>query len=76
MLTRLFCDIDDFCHDFIPQWEATLLESGQKKRKRTRSVSHSEVITLIVYFHQMGYRTNTARHSFCLTGIQHFNDLN
>jgi transposase len=57
MLTRLFCDVDDFCHDFIPQWETTLLESGQKKRKRTRSVSHSEIITLIVYFHQMGYRT-------------------
>jgi hypothetical protein len=57
MRTRLFCDVDDFCHDFIPQWEATLLESGQKKRKRTRSVSHSEVITFVVYFHQMGYRT-------------------
>jgi hypothetical protein len=34
-----------------------LLESGQKKRKRTRSISHSEVIALVVYFHQMGYRT-------------------
>ena len=57
MLTRLFCDIDDFCQDFIPQWEATLLESGQKKRNRTRSVSQSEIITLVVYFHKIGYRT-------------------
>jgi len=57
MLTRLFCDVDDFCQDFIPQWEASLLENGKKKRRRPRSVSHSEIITIVVYFHKMGYRT-------------------
>lgn len=56
-ITHLFCDIDDFCQTFIPKWEATLLESGEKKRKRKRSISHSEIMTLVVYYHQSGYRT-------------------
>ncbi len=34
MLTRLFCDTDDFYHDFIPQWEATRIENKEKRRKR------------------------------------------
>lgn len=55
MLTRLFCNIDNFCHDSIPQWEATWLEKGQKKQKRTHSISQSEIITLVVYFHKIGY---------------------
>jgi hypothetical protein len=29
-LTQLFCDVDDFCETFIPQWEASQIESGEK----------------------------------------------
>ena len=56
-LTRLFCDIDDFCQGFIDEWEKTQLTDGTKKRRRQRSLSHSEIITLIVFYHQSGYRT-------------------
>lgn len=56
MLTRLFCDIDDFCQIFLPQWEQRLLQEGMKRR-RTRSLSHSEMMTLLVHFHQLGFRT-------------------
>ena len=56
-LTRLFCDADDFCQWFIAEWEKTQLEDGTKKRHRKRSLSHSEIITLIVFYHQSGYKT-------------------
>ena len=57
MLTRLFCDVDDFCHDFIPKWETKQLETGKKKRRRKRLVSHSEIITIVIAYHRSGYRT-------------------
>jgi len=56
-LTQLFCDVDDFCETFIPQWEAKQIESGEKKRRKKRCLSPSEIITLIVYYHQSGYTT-------------------
>jgi hypothetical protein len=56
-LTRLFCDADDFCQWFIAEWEKTLIEDGSKKRNRKRSLSQSEIITIIVYYHQSGYKT-------------------
>jgi hypothetical protein len=27
-LVELFCDVDDFCKAFIPQWQKQLLEDG------------------------------------------------
>ena len=56
-LTRLFCDADDFFQSFTAEWEKTLLEDGSKKRRRKRSLSHSEIITIIVFYHQSGYKT-------------------
>jgi len=56
-LTQLFCDVDDFCKVFIPEWEKTQIESGEKKRRRKRSISTSEIISLIIYYHQSGYGT-------------------
>lgn len=56
-LTRLFCDADDFCQGFISKWEKTLIEDGTKKRRRKRGLSHSEIITIIVFYHQSGYKT-------------------
>jgi hypothetical protein len=33
-LIDIFCDVDDFCHKFIPVWEADLIANGTKKRRR------------------------------------------
>ena len=58
-VTQIFCDADDFCQGFIPNWENTRLESEEKirTRTRTRSVCESEIITLVVCYHLSGYRT-------------------
>lgn len=56
-LTQLFCDVDDFCKDFIPTWEKTLLENGKKRRPKNRSMSDSEIITITIYYQLIGFRT-------------------
>ncbi len=53
-LTQLFTDI---CQWFIPKWEQNQLENGEKKRNQSRALSQSEIITIIIYFPQSGYRT-------------------
>ena len=52
----MFCDVDDFCQDFIPKWETQLLEQSQRKRRRSSRLSMSEMITLMMHFHQSHYR--------------------
>jgi hypothetical protein len=58
-VTQIFCDADDFCQGFIPNWEQRQLEPDEKTKTRTRarSVCESEIITLVVYYHLSGYRT-------------------
>ena len=55
-LLELFVAVDDFCRAFGPQLEQHLLSSGAVKRRRARSLTLSEVITILIYFHQSHYR--------------------
>lgn len=55
-LVEIFCSVDDFCQEFEPKWEALLLETGTRKRRRKSRLSMSEVMTIIIHFHQSGYR--------------------
>lgn len=47
--------IDDFCLSFEPQWQRHLIESGEKQRLRPSSVITSEVMVILIAFHQSGY---------------------
>ena len=49
-LEELFCPIDDFCLKFEPAWRKQLIASG--KRCRDRQLKLSEVMTILVAFHQ------------------------
>jgi hypothetical protein len=55
-LLELFCDVDDFCKVFLPVLDQHLLSSGLKTRHRTRSLTISEVMTILIHFHQSHYR--------------------
>lgn len=55
-LLSLFCFVDDFCKDFIPQWEKHLIKNSLKKRKRPCNMSPSEIMTIYIHFHQSHYR--------------------
>ena len=55
-LLELFVSVDDFCQIFLPMWERKLLADGSKKRCRAGQLSISEMMTIIIYFHQSRYR--------------------
>lgn len=55
-LLELFCDVDDFMLTFAPQLKAIQLTAG-KQRERPGQLCASEVMTILIYFHQSQYRT-------------------
>lgn len=50
-LTGLFCGVDDFCQSFVPGWQRQMRSAGEVQRQRTRSLSHSEIMILLIHFH-------------------------
>ena len=62
-LEELFWQVDDFCQGFQPQWERQLLDNGLKRRKRARGLCLSEIMTLLIGFHQSSYRNFEAYYS-------------
>lgn len=55
-LVELFCHVDDFCQRFQPKWEREQLASGLKTRRRAGQLCLSEIMTIVVHFHQSHYR--------------------
>jgi DDE family transposase len=53
----LFADLDDFCQRFEPTFRTKQLLSGALQRQRKATLVLSEVMTIIVWFQQSGYRT-------------------
>jgi hypothetical protein len=56
-LTTLFCHVDDFWKVFKTQWETHLIASGTTKRGPEPELSISEMMTIVIFFHQSNYRT-------------------
>lgn len=55
-LLELFVSVDDFCQVFLPFWEQKLMQDGSKKRRRPGELSVSEIMTILIHFHQSHYR--------------------
>ena len=56
-LTTLYCDVDDFWKQFRLEWEMHLINSGKIKRGPEPELSISEMMTIVILFHQSNYRT-------------------
>lgn len=54
-LTELYCKIDDFHQEFEPEFRKQLLKSGHQRDRQT-VMSVSEMMTIMVAFHQSCYR--------------------
>lgn len=52
----IFCELDDFCKAFFPQFERHLLPCDDSKRRRAVSMSASEIMTIVILFHLSHYR--------------------
>jgi len=55
-LEALFCHVDDFCNWFEPRWQHQLLSDGLQHRQRSRRLCLSEVMTILIAFHQSAHR--------------------
>lgn len=56
-ITQIYCDVDDFCKLFIPEWQKQQITQGSRKRNRSSRMSYSEMLTILLLYHQSGYRT-------------------
>ncbi|MGD1919817.1 MAG: hypothetical protein ACFCAD_13555 [Pleurocapsa sp.] len=50
-LEEIFSPTDDFCNHFEPARQKKLIENGQRRRRRSRQQSLSEIMTISVAFH-------------------------
>ena len=56
-LTELFCELDDFCQDWLVTFSSTLFPAQGKNLPNYCRMSLSEVMTIAIHFHQSKYRT-------------------
>lgn len=68
-ITELFCKIDDFCKQFEPILQQQLIEQCPNTRKRQTKASLSELMTIIVLFHQLRYRQFKMFYTFHVKGL-------
>ena len=54
-LTELFCHVDDFCQLVTRSGQHRLLTSGVRRRRG--DLWDSEIMTILIHFHQAHYRT-------------------
>jgi hypothetical protein len=54
-LLELFCSVDDFWQEFAPHWKANQLVAG-RQRARQGQLCSSEIMTILIHFHQSQYR--------------------
>ena len=56
-IVEVFCEVDDFCQAFVPQWEASLLgPGGLAPRGPQPGLSTSEILTLLLVLHSSGFK--------------------
>ena len=69
-VTELFCIIDEFCKHFDAENAGNLLEdnSGIKRRRRQASLSDSEIMTILLYFHFGTFRNFKHYYLFFIKG--------
>lgn len=56
-LIELYCTIDDFWKSFKQEWDKHLIDSGKSKRGPEPELTISEMMTIVILFHQSNYRT-------------------
>ena len=54
-LLELFCEVDDFCQEFETVYSQQQLGNGKKRGRKAR-MSKSEIMTILILFHQKSYR--------------------
>jgi len=69
-VTELFCAIDEFCKYFESEnaGKMFLSDDGRKRRNRKASLSDSEIMTILLYFHFGSFRNFKHYYMFLIKG--------
>ena len=51
-----YCHVDTFCQAFLPHWDQIQRAQGQRVRRRVGQLAMSEIITILIPFHQARFR--------------------
>jgi IS5 family transposase len=66
-ITRIFCEVDDFCQQFEQQWhQQPQLPSMPGERRSQSRLSLSEIMTIAIAFHGSGFRTFKEFYTLCV----------
>lgn len=71
-LTSLFCKVDDFWNEFESKWKQGLIEYNKPKRGPKPEMSISEMMTIVIRFHQSNYRTFKHFYSHMITHFKSY----
>jgi hypothetical protein len=55
-LLALFCSVDDFCQQYVMTDLELQMGRGTRRRRRKGELEMSEIMTIIIHFHQSHYR--------------------
>ena len=69
-LLELYCGVDDFWQGFEPEWQREQLASGSRQRQRDGQLCASEIMTILIYFHQMRYRDFKTYYTQFVQGVK------
>ncbi len=61
-LLELFCDVDAFCHTFLPQWNLIQRVQGQRLRRQSGQRALRAVMTIVIHFHHMRFHDFNTYH--------------
>ena len=56
-LVALFYLINEFCKEFEPKWRTQQIASGLRQRNKPCRLSLSEILAIIIHFHQSNHKT-------------------
>jgi hypothetical protein len=57
MITKIYCEIDDFMKEFEDLYKQKLIGDDNKRSKLNSKLSQSEIMTIVILFHNYGNRT-------------------
>lgn len=62
-LVKLYCQIDDFCKRFIPNWEKRLIEDNNSKKRRRKirksyknCLAYGEIMAILILYNSSSYK--------------------
>lgn len=71
-VTPIFCLVDDFCKNILPEFRKRLIGDGKKIRVRTDCLSESEIITILIWFNLSGFKCFKHFYLSCRPDLQRY----